>query len=118
MVWWGWLDSNQLTQREQIYSLPRLTICAASPRDGDQYDAFVVLDRLLVWVAGFEPAASAFRERPSTGLTLHPEIEGRGREVAFIVARIIQIVGGSHTAGSGAIEQAKLPRGQTVSTNK
>ena len=33
----------------------------------------------VVWVAGFEPAASAFRGRPSTGLTLHPDVEGRGR---------------------------------------
>lgn len=28
---------------------------------------------ILVWVAGFEPAASEFRARPSTRLTLHPE---------------------------------------------
>lgn len=36
-------------------------------------------NRKVVWVAGFEPAASAFRGRPSTGLTLHPESVGRGR---------------------------------------
>ena len=37
-------------------------------------------DRKVVWVAGFEPAASAFQARPSTGLTIHPgEVAGRGR---------------------------------------
>lgn len=35
----------------------------------------------VVWVVGFEPTASAFQERPSTGLTIHPEMVGRGREV-------------------------------------
>ena len=41
----------------------------------------------VVWVAGFEPAASAFQARPSTGLTLHPEMVGRGSEV-FMARRI------------------------------
>ena len=36
-------------------------------------------NRKMVRVAGFEPAASAFRGRPSTGLTLHPVTVGRGR---------------------------------------
>lgn len=42
-------------------------------------------NRKVVWVAGFEPAASAFQARPSTGLTLHPEMVGRGR-AAFMGA--------------------------------
>lgn len=43
---------------------------------------------LVVWVTGFEPVASAFRGRPSTGLTLHPEIDGRGRE-DFMMGAIV-----------------------------
>lgn len=43
----------------------------------------------LVWVARFERAASAFQGRPSTGLTIHPEIIGRGRALVFIVARSV-----------------------------
>ena len=38
-------------------------------------------NRKVVWVARFELAASRFQGEPSTGLTLHPEIDGRGREV-------------------------------------
>ena len=38
----------------------------------------------VVWVAGFEPAASRFQGEPSTGLTLHPESCGRGR-MAFMM---------------------------------
>jgi hypothetical protein len=43
--------------------------------------------RNVVWVAGFEPAASAFQARPSTGLTIHPEMVGRGR-MAFMVRQL------------------------------
>ena len=70
----GMVGFEPTKPKQQIYSLPRLTFCAASPRDGDQYVEFDVLDRVfeLVWVAGFEPAASVFQGRPSTGLTLHP----------------------------------------------
>lgn len=44
-------------------------------------------------MAGFEPAASAFQARPSTGLTLHPELVGRGSEVmmAFIVKTLYRL---------------------------
>ena len=42
-------------------------------------------DRELVWVGRFELPSSAFQARPSTGLTLHPEIRGRG-SAAFMGA--------------------------------
>lgn len=40
---------------------------------------YKVLSRKLVWVARFELASSCFQGRPSTGLTIHPEMVGRGR---------------------------------------
>ena len=61
------------------------------PLIGDQYR--------VVWVAGFEPAASAFRERPSTGLTIHPEIVGRGRAVCMMDAVYMIGCGGRSRTG-------------------
>jgi hypothetical protein len=43
---------------------------------------------VLVWMARFELAASRFQGEPSTGLTIHPEIVGRGREVFMMVGSI------------------------------
>ncbi|MEY4427727.1 MAG: hypothetical protein RLZZ182_416 [Pseudomonadota bacterium] len=47
--------------------------------------------RSVVWVAGFEPAASAFQARPSTGLTIHPDVEVAGRGRAFMMMRLCHI---------------------------
>lgn len=41
-------------------------------------------------MAGFEPAASAFQERPSTGLTVHPGKDGRGSVAVFMMGGILQ----------------------------
>lgn len=41
--------------------------------------------RVVVWVAGFEPAASAFQARPSNRADITPRVEvaGRGRSMMF-----------------------------------
>ena len=46
-----------------------------------QVEFFLFAERILkvVWVAGFEPAASEFQARPSTKLTIYPVIFG-GRQ--------------------------------------
>lgn len=75
-IWWSDEDSNlDGTSRPAGYSRVPYRIGVRSERSG-QYRAS--RSRKVVWVAGFEPAASAFRERPSTGLTIHPVIDDRG----------------------------------------
>ena len=79
----GWIRTN-LPCGQQIYSLPRLTLCAASPRDGDQYGVVFVLVRLkLVCAAGIEPATSCSQDTRAT-TALRTEIGGRGRDWDFM----------------------------------
>lgn len=77
--------------KQQIYSLPRLTFCAASPRDGDQYDV-VVLDRLfeLVCAVGFEPTTSCAQDTRAT-TALRTEVIGGTWSRVFMMSRIVNL---------------------------
>ena len=43
--WWGWWDSNLLSQKQQIYSLPRLSNFGAPPHFVIRYSTFAILSR-------------------------------------------------------------------------
>ena len=62
--------------RQQIYSLPRLTFCAASPRDGDQYVVRDVLELFeLVCAVRFERTTPCAQDTCAT-TALRTEVVG------------------------------------------
>lgn len=84
--WWGGKDSNlHGTSRPAGYS--RVPYQTGVRPEGRQYR--LSRDRKVVWVAGFEPAATRFQGADSDQAELHPVIGGRGGVAAFMVARMI-----------------------------
>ena len=71
VFWWVVMESNHLCRACFRFTGGHLAV-RSTTHGGQRY-------RKLVWVLRFELRASAFRARPSTRLTIHPEMVGRGR---------------------------------------